>query len=65
MSKLAHSNDATMREIDIRNAWRNFSEHEACEAFNEMGCDPIDDVERLCGAAAFKAYMKWIQVNLK
>lgn len=65
MSKLAHSNDATMRDIDIRNAWQDLPPHEACEAFDAMGCDPIDDVERLCGAGAFKAYMMWIQVNLK
>lgn len=65
MSKLAHSDESAMRDIEIRNAWNELDETEACEVFNDMFCDPIDDVERLCGVGAFKAYMSWIQINLK
>lgn len=65
MSKLAHSDEKSMRDIEIRSAWQDLPPDESCETFAALSADPIDDVERLCGKEAFTAYMRWIQVNLK
>lgn len=64
MSKLAHSNEATMTQIEIKNAYANMSENEFFEHMDEHGINP-DDIEKALGGGVLEEYMAWIYINIK
>lgn len=64
MSKLAHSNDSTMRQLEISRVWSECGPDEACEIFDRKGIAPSEVFIELGGGPAMY-YENWIYLNMK
>lgn len=64
MSKLAHSNEATMTQIEIKAAYDEMSENEFFEHI-DMHCVEVDDLKAALGDGVVNEYMQWIYINIK
>jgi len=65
MSKLSHSNEDTMRQIETARIYEELSEHEAFDIFIEEGLDPLDDIKPVLGASIANDYAQHIYFTLK
>lgn len=64
MSKLAHSNEETMTQIEILRDYEEMSENEFFEHMDAHCIDP-DDVEKVLGRSVLNEYMQWIYIHIK
>lgn len=64
MSKLAHSNEDTMTQIEIKNAYEEMSENEFFEHMDAHSVDS-DLIEAALGISVVNEYMQWIYLHIK
>lgn len=64
MSKLAHSNESTMTQIEILRNYEDMSENEFFEHMDANSVE-IDDIKAALGEGVVNEYMNWIYLNIK
>lgn len=64
MSKLAHSNEPTMKQIEIKNDYAEMSENEFFEHMDANSVE-VDDIRAALGDGVVNEYMQWIYLYIK
>lgn len=64
MSKLAHSHEPTMTQIEIKNDYDEMSEGEFFEHMDANSVE-VDDIKAALGDGVVNAYMNWIYLHIK